>query len=163
MKKGDRVALFLPNVPHMIIAYYGVLKAGAICVPTNPLYTERELTHQVKDSGSKVLVTLDLELTLSKVKALKDAAGLEQDRRGAGQRLPALPQEPPLPARQAQGARRPSRRVREYVRFRNLVVPAGGRCRRPWRWVPTDVGVLMYTGGTTGVSKGAMLTHPTWW
>src|SRR5512137_2892517 len=78
LKKGERVALFMPNVPHMVIAYYGVLKAGGVCVTTNPLYTERELSHQVKDAGAKMLVTLDLDLTLSKVKALKKEMGLEK-------------------------------------------------------------------------------------
>src|SRR5689334_6784875 len=59
VQKGDRVAIALPNVPQFPIAFYGALRAGAIVVPTNPLYTEREMQHQLADSGAKVLVMLD--------------------------------------------------------------------------------------------------------
>jgi len=62
VKKGDRVALLLPNSPHFIIAYYAVLKAGAVVVPTNPLYSDKELLFQINDSGAEFLVTLDLLL-----------------------------------------------------------------------------------------------------
>jgi long-chain acyl-CoA synthetase len=57
--KGDRVAIALPNIPHYPIAFYGALLAGAVVVPTNPLYTEREMQHQLADSGARVLVMLD--------------------------------------------------------------------------------------------------------
>jgi long-chain acyl-CoA synthetase len=60
VKKGDKVATLLPNIPQMVIAYYGGLTAGAIMVPNNPLYTDRELEHQFNDSESEYLVTLDL-------------------------------------------------------------------------------------------------------
>ena len=60
VKKGDRVALFLPNTPQTIVAYYGVLKMGAVVVQTNPLYTEEELEHQMKDCRASVMITLDL-------------------------------------------------------------------------------------------------------
>jgi len=59
VQKGDRVAIALPNIPQFPIAFYGALKAGAVVVPTNPLYTEREMRHQLADSGAKVIVMLD--------------------------------------------------------------------------------------------------------
>ncbi|HEY3356574.1 MAG TPA: long-chain fatty acid--CoA ligase [Polyangia bacterium] len=157
VKKGDRVALYLPNVPHMIIGYYGVLKAGGVCVMTNPLYTERELAHQVKDSGAKVLVTLDLDLTLTKVNAIKDQVGLERVIVGRVSDFLPFPKNLLYPiAKRKDLATMPSSSA--YVRFRDLLsrsapVPPSVAVE------PDDVGVLMYTGGTTGVSKGAMLTH----
>src|SRR5436305_3773750 len=59
IRKGDRVALALPNIPQFPIAFYGALRTGAVVVPTNPLYTEREMQHQLLDAGAKVLVMLD--------------------------------------------------------------------------------------------------------
>ncbi len=64
VKKGDRVAIALPNIPQYPIAFYGALRAGAVVVPTNPLYTERELSHQLNDSGATVIVMLDTFLSL---------------------------------------------------------------------------------------------------
>ena len=55
VKKGDRVAIFMPNIPQFVIAYYGILKAGGVVVASNPTYTEPELEHQLKDSGAKVI------------------------------------------------------------------------------------------------------------
>src|SRR5581483_7961046 len=60
IQRGDRVAIALPNIPQYPIAFYGALKAGAVVVPTNPLYTEREMQHQMADSGARVLVMLDM-------------------------------------------------------------------------------------------------------
>ena len=60
LKKGDRVAISLPNCPQSVISYFGILIAGGIVVQTNPTYTERELEYQMKDSGSKMIVTLDI-------------------------------------------------------------------------------------------------------
>ena len=60
VRKGDRVALMLPNIPQMVIAYYGTLRTGAVAVPTNPLYHEHELEVQLKDSGAETLVAVDM-------------------------------------------------------------------------------------------------------
>src|SRR5438093_12131836 len=59
IKQGDRVAIALPNIPQYPIAFYGALRAGAVVVPTNPLYTEREMQHQLTDSGARMLIMLD--------------------------------------------------------------------------------------------------------
>src|SRR5437763_1280046 len=73
--KGDRVALALPNIPQYTIAFYGALRAGAVVVPTNPLYTEREMQHQLADSGARVLVMLDTFYPV--VRAIRKQTALE--------------------------------------------------------------------------------------
>jgi len=75
VNKGDRVAVMLPNIPQSVIAYYGALLAGATVVQTNPLYTERELLHQMTDSGARVIICLDL--LYPRVKQVKDETALE--------------------------------------------------------------------------------------
>jgi long-chain acyl-CoA synthetase len=157
VERGDRVALYLPNVPHMVIAYYGTLKAGAICVPTNPLYTERELSHQVKDSGAKVLVTLDLDLTLPKVLAVKDSVGLEKVIVGRVSDYLPFPKSLLYPiVKRKDLAKVPA--GGDYLRFLDLAEIRGASPPET-DVAPADAAVLMYTGGTTGLSKGAVLTH----
>src|SRR5215470_15868242 len=75
IKKGDRVAIALPNIPQYPIAFYGALRAGAVVVPTNPLYTEREMQHQLADSGARVLVMLDTLYPV--VRAVRQQTALE--------------------------------------------------------------------------------------
>src|SRR5438309_1550464 len=74
--RGDRVGLVLPNCPQYVIAYYAALRIGAIVVGNNPLYTERELSHQLKDAGIEVCVTLDV--LYPKVAEVRDAVGLRE-------------------------------------------------------------------------------------
>src|SRR5438477_4072128 len=76
VKKGDRVGLVLPNCPQYVIGYYAALRIGAVVVGNNPLYTERELTHQLKDAGIEVCVTLDV--LYPKVAEVRDAVGLRE-------------------------------------------------------------------------------------
>jgi long-chain acyl-CoA synthetase len=76
LAKGDRVALFLPNCPHFIVSYFATLRLGAVIVPTNPLYTEKELEFQIKDSGAETLVTLDL--LYPKVYKVRPSVGLKR-------------------------------------------------------------------------------------
>src|SRR6059058_140744 len=75
IQKGDRVAIALPNIPQYPIAFYGALRAGAVVVPTNPLYTEREMQHQLADSGARVVVTLDMFYPV--VRAVRENTALE--------------------------------------------------------------------------------------
>ena len=75
IQKGDRVAIALPNIPHYPIAFYGALRAGAVVVPTNPLYTEREMQHQLADSGARFLVMLDSFYPV--VRAIRKETALE--------------------------------------------------------------------------------------
>src|SRR5438876_8367256 len=75
IKKGDRVAIALPNIPQYPIAFYGALRAGAVVVPTNPLYTEREMQHQLADSGARIIVMM--EEFYPTVRSVRDQTALE--------------------------------------------------------------------------------------
>lgn len=158
---GDRVALMLPNIPQTIIAFWGVLKAGAVAVMTNPLYMEKELTHHFEDSQAKVLITLDL--LWGKLAPLLDKAG------GLDLRLCII-------TRIADGLAFPLNILQPWKAKRegNLpVVPHDGKKFISWKDVfktrerysahiedPNKaLALLQYTGGTTGFSKAAMLTH----
>ncbi|ACL60661.1 long-chain-fatty-acid--CoA ligase [Methylobacterium nodulans] len=160
IRKGDRVALMLPNVPTYPIALFGTLIAGATAVNVNPLYTARELTHQVGDAGARMLVVLE------------NFAGV------VAQALPALPElEMVVVAGAGDGLRLRGVLITLAARYLKKAVPpyslppgrgtrflavlAAGRKAgfRPLPIAPGDLAFLQYTGGTTGVSKGAMLTH----
>ncbi|MFH1985734.1 MAG: long-chain fatty acid--CoA ligase [Pseudomonadota bacterium] len=157
VRKGDAVAILLPNVIPCAVAYYAILKIGGISVMNNPLYSDRELSHQFNDSGAKVLITLDL----------------------LAKRMVAL--RPKTQIRQIVVTS-----IGDYLPFpKNLLFPLVGKkkglaadvapAENLYRWktvlagsAPTppavtlnfdDVAMYQYTGGTTGVSKGVMLTH----
>ncbi len=157
VKQGDAVALLLPNVIPCVVAYYAILKIGAISVMNNPLYSDPELDHQFNDSGAKVLVTLDL----------------------LGNRMIDL--RPKTKVKQIVYTS-----IGDYLPFpKNLLFPLVGKKKKlaadvkpaadvfKWKdciakYAPNppavkigfeDVAMYQYTGGTTGVSKGVMLTH----
>lgn len=156
IKKGERIALFLPNTPHMIIAFYGALKAGAIVVNTNPLYTERELEYQLKDTGADSIVTLDLKLTLSKVKAVKDKIQLKHVIVGS------LSDFLPFPKSILYSIvkRKELESIPYSKGYHRFTDQLRDNTQPPQADVqPDDTAVLQYTGGTTGISKGAELTH----
>jgi long-chain acyl-CoA synthetase len=159
VRKGDRVALLLPNAPQFIIAYYGILKTGAAVVPLNPLYTERELTFHLTDSGAETIVTIPM--FMEKVAALEGKTPLK---RAIYTRMADFL---PFPLNLVQGLREGSaaRKVLrrpgglQWVRFRDLLrtpVPADFR---PEPVDPDDMAALLYSGGTTGIAKGIMLSH----
>lgn len=157
VERGDRVAIMLPNIPQVIIAYYGALKAGAVVVFCNPLYVERELEYQLKDSGAKVLVVLDLQYELAcKVKP----ATLVEKIIVTGLRdymIPPLRLLLPLVKRGMVARVPPSP---DTYAFRKLIRRQMGRQPQPRQVdAANEIALLQYTGGTTGISKGAMLTH----
>ncbi len=156
--KGDRVAIMMPNVPQYPAAVAAILRAGLVVVNVNPLYTPRELEHQLKDSGSKAIVivenfarTLEQCIANTPVKhvvlaAMGDQLGLLK---GALVNYVVRNVKKMVPAYQLPGA----------VRF-NAAIAQGARSALKKPTIgPDDVAVLQYTGGTTGVSKGAVLLH----
>ncbi|MGE0766060.1 MAG: long-chain fatty acid--CoA ligase [Hyphomicrobiaceae bacterium] len=158
--KGTRVALLLPNTLTYITYYFGVLKAGGTVVNCNPLYTVEELSHQLADSGAELLVTLDLKLIFDKVEALLVSGVLP---RAIVASFPALlPGPKSILFRLFKGRELASVQaspVRERIIASETLLDNEGRfAPQPIR-PEDDVAVLQYTGGTTGVPKGAMLTH----
>lgn len=155
--KGDRVALFLPNTPVFIIAYYATLRAGATVVNLNPLYATQEIRDLLADSGAVALVTLDLKLLYDKAAAMLDVPTL---RRLVVARLADYlpwPKNWLFPvAKRADIAHWP--RDDRHVAFADLLAN-DGRVDPVAIDSQRDVAVLQYTGGTTGLPKGAMLTH----
>ncbi len=157
VKKGDRVALMLPNIPQMVIAYYGTLRTGAVAVPTNPLYHEHELEVQLRDSGAETLVAVDMfHPVISHILPKTNVRNLI---------LCGIKDFLPFPL--------------------NVLYPIKARIDKEWVGVkrvppiydflalmknessaavnmpvsPGDVALFQYTGGTTGIPKGAILTH----
>jgi long-chain acyl-CoA synthetase len=154
---GDRIGLFLPNVPQYIACYYGALLAGAIVVNFSPLYTADELAHQVDDSGTKLLVTLDVTALFPNAIRLLEHSSLE--RLVVGSVAEALSPIKSLLYRVFKRRERvtvPSDpRITSYA---NLI--AGRDAPTPVAIDPErDIALIQYTGGTTGVPKGAKLTH----
>jgi long-chain acyl-CoA synthetase len=158
LARGDRVAIMMPNVPQYPVAVAAILRAGFVVVNVNPLYTPRELEHQLKDSGSKAIViienfagTLEKCLAATPVKhivlcTMGDMLGAVK---GTLVNYVVRKVKKLVPAYNLPGA----------VRFNDaLAQGARGTLRKP-EIKPDDVAVLQYTGGTTGVSKGAVLLH----
>ncbi len=157
VKKGTQVGLFLPNCPQFIVAFFGVLKAGGTVVNYSPLYSEPELLRQIEDSQTDIMVTLNLKVLYPKMRAM-----LEQSR-VTKLVVGTLPEVVPFLksllyplAKSKDVAKVPD--DQSNISFRELLNNDG-------RFTPVsidpaeDIAVLQYTGGTTGVSKGAMLTH----
>ncbi len=159
VSKGTKVGIFLPNCPTFIIYYFAILKAGGVVVNYNPLYTIEELTFQVKDSDTELMVTLDLKLLFDKVERLLGDGVLK----GAVVcSFTALL--PPTKAvlfrllKSRELGRVSSSPQRSRIRLESELVKEEGF--EPEVIDPVnDIAVLQYTGGTTGTPKGAMLTH----
>ena len=163
VKRGDRVSLLLPNTPHFFIAFFGILRAGAVVVQTNPLYTARELEELYKDAGVETVVLMDIFWP------------------NLGKAKPRTPVKRVVICDVAEFLRTPLRQLypirrrgdlkkqnhwplgiptEPWVhRYPELVAQPGAPGDRPPVDPKTDVAVLQYTGGTTGTPKGAMLTH----
>ena len=157
LARGDRVALMMPNVPQYPIAVAAVLRAGFVVVNVNPLYTPRELEHQLKDSGAKAIViienfaaTLQACIANTAVKhvvlcAMGDRLGLK----GLLVNYVVRKVKKLVPPYQLPGA----------VRFNDALAKGASAAFSQPELTPDDIALLQYTGGTTGVSKGAVLLH----
>jgi len=158
LEKGDRVALMMPNLFQYPVAVAAVLRAGYVVVNVNPLYTPRELEHQLKDSGAKVIVIIEnfasvLQQVIKSVPtkhivlvAMGDMLGLLK---GSIVNYVVRKVKKMVPAFELPGA----------VRFNDAVAKGRSLTYKAPKLGPDDIAVLQYTGGTTGVSKGAVLLH----
>jgi len=158
VEKDDRVALILANLPHYIAAHFGVLGAGATVVPNNPLYTDKELEFQLKDSGAKVVITLDL--LLPRLLRIWDNTDLEHCIVcKVNDFLPGLKKYLyPIKAK-LEGHKRKVPADDRFSLFTDCIAKADPAKGTPAEVSSSDLAMLLYTGGTTGRSKGAMLTH----
>ena len=158
LAKGDRVALMMPNVPQYPVAVAAVLRAGLVVVNVNPLYTPRELEHQLKDSGAKAIVIIEnfahtLQSCLAHTPVEHVVLASMGDRlgflKGAVVNYVVRNVKKLVPLFQLPGA----------VRFNDALTQGAGMPLAQPSLQPDDVALLQYTGGTTGVSKGAVLLH----
>ncbi len=153
--KGDRVGLFLPNVPIYAAAYYGAMMAGAVVVNFSPLYSVEELSWQVGDSGTRVLVTVDVpELYKTAAKVLEGSA---LETLVVGSLADQLPWYKGLALQLLKRKQIADVAYGPTIRSWTEMTPVGTLA--PVEVGPSDLALLQYTGGTTGRPKGAMLGH----
>ncbi len=157
IKKGDSVAILLPNIIPCVVAYYAIMKIGAITVMNNPLYSDRELLHQFNDSEAKVLITLDL--LGNRMIDLKAKTNIRQIiYTSIGDYLPF----PKNLIFKLIGKRKrlaaDVKPAKDVYRWKTMLAKyTGSDCQSSCK--SDDVAMYQYTGGTTGVSKGVILTH----
>jgi long-chain acyl-CoA synthetase len=158
--KGTKVGLLLPNCPAFVIFYFGILKTGATVVNCNPLYTTQELDHQIADSETEILVTLDLAVLFEKADDLLTRGNLKK-----AIICPFAGMLPPLKSflfrllKSKTLANTKNSSNTSRIIFESDLLDNDGSFK-PVKITPkSDVAVLQYTGGTTGTPKGAMLTH----
>ncbi|WP_334189169.1 long-chain-fatty-acid--CoA ligase [Noviherbaspirillum sp.] len=158
LAKGDRVAIMMPNVPQYPIAVAAILRAGMVVVNVNPLYTPRELEHQLKDSGAKAIVIIEnfantlqqcIGNTAVRHVVLASMGDMLGPVKGSIVNYVVRKVKKLVPAFSLPGAVRFNDAISHGQERKPQIVDAG----------PDDVAVLQYTGGTTGVSKGAVLLH----
>ncbi len=158
LKPGDRIAVQMPNILQYPIAVFGALRAGLVVVNTNPLYTAREMRHQFKDSGVRALVYLNVFGRLvQEVLPDTDIEFLIEAR--MGDMLPTL--KGWLVNNVVKHVKKmvPAYQLPQAQPFKQVLRQGGGHGLKPVSAGLADIAVLQYTGGTTGVAKGAMLTH----
>jgi long-chain acyl-CoA synthetase len=147
VKKGDRVAVMLPNLPAFPLAMLGIIRAGAVQVNVNPLYTPRELEHQLNDAGVEIIVVFNgVSATLAEIigkTKVKHVINV-----GPGDGIGAVLPAPPVDAR-----------LKNAVAFSDVLAQGAELSFAPVALSGDDLLFLQYTGGTTGLSKGAALSH----
>lgn len=158
LQKGDRIAIMMPNILQYPIAVFGALKAGVVVVNVNPLYTPRELEHQLKDSGATAIVvlenfanTLELVLPNTQVKHVMIANVGDMFGTLSGSLMNLVVRKVKKMV--------PNYQIDHAVSFKDALSMGAKKERNPVPLTRDDLAFLQYTGGTTGVAKGAMLTH----
>jgi long-chain acyl-CoA synthetase len=155
--RGDRIGLFLPNVPHYVAAYYGILKLGATVVNFSPLYSVEELAAQVEDSGTKLLFTISASALLPTALKVLERSALE--RLVVGSVAGALPAAKSLFYRWFRGSEVTPRPQDPRILAFSQLIANQGECEPLTLDPDRDIALIQYTGGTTGTPKGAVLTH----
>ncbi|MBM7584890.1 long-chain acyl-CoA synthetase [Bacillus pakistanensis] len=159
IEKGDRVAIMLPNTPQSVIGYYGVLYAGGVVVQTNPLYMEREIEYQMKDSGAKVILTLDI--LFPRVTKVMDNTDLKHVIVTAIKDVLPFPKNLiyPFIQKKQYGIVVKVTPCDKYHLFTDIMSTSSDKPIELEVDFEEDLALLQYTGGTTGFPKGVMLTH----
>ncbi|AEA85002.1 long-chain-fatty-acid--CoA ligase FadD2 [Stutzerimonas stutzeri] len=158
LQPGDRIAIQMPNLLQYPVAVFGALRAGLIVVNTNPLYTAREMRHQFQDSGARALVYLNT-FGNHVQEVLADTAIEHLIEVQIGDMLPTLRGALVNAAVKHLKKMVPDYSLPQAVAFKNLLRDGARHSLKPTPLSLDDIAVLQYTGGTTGVAKGAMLTH----
>ncbi|TKD70359.1 long-chain-fatty-acid--CoA ligase [Pseudalkalibacillus hwajinpoensis] len=160
LEKGERVSIMLPNCPQAVISYYAVLMAGGVVVQTNPLYMERELEHQLSDSEATMMICLDL--VLPKVLKVKSKTVLQHIVVTKIQDYLPFPKNllyPLIQKQKKQGLLVEMPSTAEIHTFQDWVAKGSNEDIELDVNPKEDLALLQYTGGTTGLAKGVMLTH----
>ena len=158
VEPGVHVGLYLPNTPHYMVCFFGILKAGGTVVNYSPLDAARELRHKIEDSNTDILVTLDLEVLYPNIAQMLGMTRLKKLVVGNLQEMLPFPKNLLYPlVKKKEIAKFP--RDDAHISFKRLLANDGRFTPEKLRDPAETVAVLQYTGGTTGLPKGAMLTH----
>jgi long-chain acyl-CoA synthetase len=158
VRPGVHVGLYLPNTPHYVISFFGVMKAGGTVVNYSPLDAEKVLEHKVEDSETDILVTLDLKALYPQMGRLLQTTRLKT--LVVGDIAEMTPAPAAVRAQMAEADEVVSvPQDGKHIRFAELLANDGNYAEHPIADLRESVAVLQYTGGTTGLPKGAMLTH----
>ena len=157
VEKGVKVGICLPNTPYFLIAYYAIAKTGATIVNYNPLYSEKELINQIEDSQTDLMITCDLKIIYDKMAVMLDKTRLNQVVICNFANILPFPKNILFPLVKGKEVATIPNDDR-HIRFEKLL-SNDGQFEWPQVDVHNDIALLQYTGGTTGIPKGAMLTH----